>query len=82
MAAVLDGRTVVSIAHRLHVGHDADRVIVLEDGEIRESGPHRELIQAGGPYAALWQSWHGAARHPGADAAPEPESATEAARPL
>jgi ATP-binding cassette, subfamily C, bacterial len=55
----------VSIAHRLHVGHDADRVIVLEDGEIREAGPHRELIAAGGAYAALWQSWHGAARAAG-----------------
>jgi ABC-type multidrug transport system fused ATPase/permease subunit len=62
IAAVLDGRTVVSIAHRLHVGHDADRVIVMADGEIRESGPHRELIRAGGTYAALWESWHGAAR--------------------
>jgi ABC-type multidrug transport system fused ATPase/permease subunit len=67
MAAVLDGRTVVSIAHRLHVGHDADRVIVLEDGEIREAGPHRELIAAGGAYAALWRSWHGGTRPAGAD---------------
>ena len=62
MAAVLDGRTVVSIAHRLHVGHDADRVVVLEDGEIREAGTHRELVQAGGAYAALWDSWHGSVR--------------------
>ena len=78
MAAVLDGRTVVSIAHRLHVGHDADRVIVLEDGEIRETGPHRELIAAGGAYAALWRSWHGGTRPAsagdGADAAGHPES--------
>jgi ABC-type multidrug transport system fused ATPase/permease subunit len=69
MAAVLDGRTVVSIAHRLHAGHDADRVIVMEDGRIREAGPHRELIEAGGAYAALWESWHGAAR-PVGDAQP------------
>jgi ABC-type multidrug transport system fused ATPase/permease subunit len=64
MAAVLDGRTVVSIAHRLHAGHDADRVIVMEDGEVREAGSHRELVQAGGAYAALWESWHGAAAGP------------------
>ncbi len=69
IAAVLDGRTVVSIAHRLHVGHDADRVIVMEDGEIREAGPHRELIRAGGTYAALWDSWHGTARPAGSPSA-------------
>ena len=77
LAAVLDGRTVVSIAHRLHVGHDADRVIVLDNGQIREAGPHRELIQAGGAYAALWESWHGGARHPDGSAAQE-ERAAEA----
>ncbi len=78
MAAVLDGRTVVSIAHRLHVGHDADRVIVLADGEIREAGPHRELISAGGAYAALWRSWHGAAR-PAPDDSPPGEAGHAAA---
>ncbi len=59
LSSVLDGRTVVAIAHRLHTAHDADRVIVMESGEITESGPHRTLVAAGGPYAALWQSWHG-----------------------
>jgi ABC-type multidrug transport system fused ATPase/permease subunit len=62
MAAVLDGRTVVAIAHRLHTGHDADRVIVMQDGQICEMGPHRDLVAAGGAYAALWRSWHGAPR--------------------
>jgi len=62
MAAVLAGRTVVAIAHRLHTGHDADRVIVVEDGQVREMGSHRELVAAGGAYAALWQSWHGSPR--------------------
>jgi ABC-type multidrug transport system fused ATPase/permease subunit len=59
LSAVLAGRTVVAIAHRLHTAHDADRVIVMEDGRISQAGTHRELIEAGGPYAALWDSWHG-----------------------
>lgn len=59
LAAVLEGRTVIAIAHRLHTAHDADRVAVVEVGRITEIGPHDELIAAGGAYAALWASWHG-----------------------
>jgi ABC-type multidrug transport system fused ATPase/permease subunit len=59
LAAVLDGRTVIAIAHRLFTAHDADRVAVVEDGRISEIGSHDELIDAEGSYAALWRSWHG-----------------------
>jgi len=59
LAAVLHGRTVIAIAHRLFSAHDADRVAVVEDGRITELGSHAELMEAGGAYAALWRSWHG-----------------------
>jgi ATP-binding cassette subfamily C protein len=59
LAAVLTGRTVIAIAHRLNTAHDADRVAVLEDGRITELGRHDELIETQGAYAALWRSWHG-----------------------
>ncbi|HZM77880.1 MAG TPA: ABC transporter ATP-binding protein [Candidatus Limnocylindrales bacterium] len=59
MAAVLTGRTVIAIAHRLNTAHDADRVAVIEDGRVTELGSHHELMRANGSYAALWRSWHG-----------------------
>ena len=59
LAAVLEGRTVIAIAHRLHTAHDADRVAVMDDGRVIELGTHDELVAAGGVYAALWRSWHG-----------------------
>ena len=59
MASVLEGRTVVAIAHRLFSAHDADRVAVVDGGRITELGTHDELIANGGSYADLWESWHG-----------------------
>ncbi|GAA2625766.1 ABC transporter ATP-binding protein [Paractinoplanes durhamensis] len=61
LAAVLHERTVIAIAHRLQTAHDADAVAVMDDGRIIELGTHDELVAAGGPYAALWHSWHGSA---------------------
>ncbi|WP_433162195.1 ABC transporter ATP-binding protein [Kribbella sp. CA-247076] len=58
LAAVLEGRTVIAIAHRLYTAHDADRVAVVEDGRISELGSHDELVARKGSYAALWTSWH------------------------
>ena len=58
MNALLGGRTVVAIAHRLHTAHDADRIAVVIDGRIAELGSHRELVDLeDGEYAALWRAW-------------------------
>jgi ABC-type multidrug transport system fused ATPase/permease subunit len=50
---VLEGRTVIAIAHRLHTAAAADRVAVLDGGRITELGSHADLLAADGPYANL-----------------------------
>ncbi|MFM1937251.1 MAG: hypothetical protein RLZZ320_109 [Actinomycetota bacterium] len=57
LSAVLQGRTVIAIAHRLQTAHDADLIAVIEDGVIAEWGSHEELLNEGGAYARLWRSW-------------------------
>ncbi|PSQ10400.1 multidrug ABC transporter ATP-binding protein, partial [Halobacteriales archaeon QS_7_69_60] len=49
-----EDRTTFAIAHRLSTIRDADRILVLESGEIVERGSHGALLEAGGLYAHLW----------------------------
>ena len=55
--ALLEGRTAILVAHRLSTAMRADRIIVVDDHRILESGSHAELIGAGGPYAAMFATW-------------------------
>lgn len=57
-----EGRTLVSIAHRLATAEAADIVMVFAAGELVEMGPHAELVELGGRYAALHAAWIGNTR--------------------
>jgi ATP-binding cassette, subfamily B, bacterial len=57
LAAVAEGRTMVTIAHRLSTAERADRVAVLERGRLVEVASHDELVEQGERYARLWESW-------------------------
>lgn len=52
--ALMEGKTVIAIAHRLSTLTEMDRLIVLEHGRVVETGSHGELVDHGGIYAALW----------------------------
>ncbi len=54
---LLRGRTSVTVAHRLSTAEAADEVLVFDDGELVERGPHARLVDAGGVYARLHTSW-------------------------
>ena len=53
-----EGKTVIMIAHRLSSVVDADRICVLKDGEIRETGTHESLVAEGGIYAHMWEAYN------------------------
>ena len=53
-----DDRTVIVVAHRLASVAHANRIVVLDQGRVVEEGGHRELLSAGGVYAALWARQH------------------------
>ncbi len=62
LARLSNGRTTISVAHRLSTAQGADLVLVFADGELVEQGGHDQLVAAGGRYADLFASWLGNAR--------------------
>jgi len=52
-------RTTIVVAHRLTTASHADRIVVLDQGGIAETGTHAELLAARGTYAALWDAFTG-----------------------
>jgi len=58
---LMHGRTTFVIAHRLSTIENADRIVVLDEGRIRETGSHRELLERGGIYASLYRMQFGSA---------------------
>jgi len=59
LSALMSGRTVIVIAHRLSTAERADRIGVVDAGELLELGSHAELLRLGGRYAALYAAWTG-----------------------
>jgi putative ABC transport system ATP-binding protein len=59
LARLSEGRTTLTIAHRLSTAESADLVVVFDRGRIVERGTHAELVAAGGVYASLYRSWLG-----------------------
>ena len=60
LAALTFGRTTITVAHRLTTAERADRVAVIEGGNLVELGPHADLVEADGHYARLFTAWRGA----------------------
>ena len=56
LEALMEGRTSIVIAHRLSTILKADRILVVKDGVIAESGTHEELLDAGGVYRELYET--------------------------
>ena len=58
IAKLVEGKTVIMIAHRLSTVQDADQILVMKNGAIAESGTHSDLIKHQGEYAKMWDNYN------------------------
>ncbi|MBC8038347.1 MAG: ABC transporter ATP-binding protein, partial [Rhizobiales bacterium] len=56
---LMEGKTVIAVAHRLSTLAAMDRLVIMDKGRIVEEGSHRDLLRKGGLYASLWQRQSG-----------------------
>ncbi|MFC9039203.1 ABC transporter ATP-binding protein [[Kitasatospora] papulosa] len=63
LAATIQGRTIIAVAHRLQTARDADRIAIMEEGRITELGHHDHLVTTATSYAALWETWSAGTSH-------------------
>lgn len=56
------GKTVLMVAHRLSTIQNADRILVLSEGQILQSGTHQQLLEQKGLYAQMWQNYQTSAQ--------------------
>lgn len=63
LAATIQGRTIIAVAHRLQTARDADRIAIMEEGRITELGHHDHLVTTATSYAALWETWSADTSH-------------------
>jgi putative ABC transport system ATP-binding protein len=62
LARLSEGRTTISVAHRLSTAERADLILVFDAGHVVERGRHADLVAAGGVYSGLHESWLGSTR--------------------
>jgi ATP-binding cassette subfamily B protein len=72
LATALSGRTSLVIAHRLSTIREADQILVIDDGRVRERGRHADLLAAGGLYAELYRTQFARQAEPGSAEVPGP----------
>jgi len=76
LAAALEGRTSLVIAHRLSTVLNADKILVVDAGRVVEAGTHGELLAAGGLYAELYRTQFQRQADPAATQAADPATVT------